>query len=53
MDIYIECLLSLLLSLAGALQVADGYKPIFSSDEHPLNAFHRMFGPRLDTAKVN
>ena len=51
-QVYAELVLSLALTLAGTLALAEGFKPIFSTDEAPLNSFHRLFGPRPDTAKL-
>jgi hypothetical protein len=31
--------------------LSDGFKPIDSAEEHPLNSIHRLFGPRLDTRR--
>ena len=51
-QVYFEVTLSFALCLLGTVTLADGFKPIFSTDEAPLNSFHRLFGPRPDTVKL-
>jgi hypothetical protein len=50
-QVLLEVALSFALCLLGTVGLADGFKPIFSTDEAPLNSFHRLFGPRPDTVK--
>lgn len=52
-QVHLEVALSFALCLAGTVALADGFKPIFSTDEAPLNSFHRLFGPRPDTVKLS
>ena len=47
----LECAASFILCLLGCLLLSDGFKPINSAEEHPLNSIHRLFGPRLDTRR--
>jgi hypothetical protein len=48
----LECAAAFLLCLLGSILMSDGFKPIYSSDEHPMNSIHRLFGPRPDTRRL-
>ena len=52
LQIPLECAASFVLCLAGCLLLSSGFKPINCAEEHPLNSFHRLFGPRLDTRRA-